>query len=196
MIITDKILSLFGQLKTRDNTSSDLEIQNNKLKIEVKELLDTSSKLYSDYLALKKEVEELKTKNNNQTMNLVALRVSSKTEIKKLKYQLHMANNRIQILDTELQLRKDNNIEVNLRLENERMKNILYPKQIVSGCYVKYLGDKEELYGVLFKVAKVKHNGEAILHFVSKNTTEYCNGIDGIKLSDLRLYDFLNCIMI
>ncbi len=84
MLITDKILSLFGQLKFRDDTS-ELEIQNNKLK---------------------KEVGELKIKNDNQSMNLVALRASSKTEIKKLKYQLHMANNRIQVLDAELQQRK------------------------------------------------------------------------------------------
>jgi len=188
MKLITKIKDLF-----KDNTS-ELEIQNNKLKIEVKELLDTSAKLYSDYLSLKQQNGELTIKNNNQTMNLIALRASSKSEIKKLKYQLHMANNRVQILDTELQSRKYDAKELDLMSENAKMKNILYPKQITSGCYVKYLGDREELYGVLFRVIRIKSNGETVLAFtsVSSNTTGYQDCIDGINLSDLRLFDLIN----
>lgn len=58
---------------------------------------------------------------------------------------------------------------------------------------MKYVGNNNKLYGVLFKVSRIKpkSNGETVLNFGSKNTTNYQDNIDGIKLSDLRLYDFL-----
>lgn len=118
MLITDKILSLWEQLKFRDDTSEleakikELELQLKKSDDALKDMMDTALTEHISNQKLQTEVKELKTKNNNQSMNLVALRASSKTEIKKLKYQLHMANNRVQILDSDLQARKNDAIEV------------------------------------------------------------------------------------
>ncbi len=192
MDLLEQINNLFkSKVSKLEDKIKALELQLKKANDSLKDMMDTALREHISCSKLQTEIGELKTKNNNQSMNLAALRASSKTEIKKLKYQLHMANNRIQVLDTELQANKFDSVNTNLRLENLKLKNILYPKEFITGAYVKYIGDKEELYGVLFKIRRIKPNGETVLAFASKNTTGYQNCIDGIKLSDLILFDLI-----